>query len=103
MSLITLWDNEAWEKAEGNPPESDIRISDPDRIQAILEASVPGPVRSAWHTADQYDRRYDVTVHISQDYLESFRKEHPSVRTFTEDGGETTRRFLAGKVPAFLD
>ncbi len=103
VSLITLWDNEAWEKAEGNPPESDIRISDPDRIQAILEASVPGPVRSAWHTADQYDRRYDVTVHISQDYLESFRKEHPSVRTFTEDGGETARRFLAGKVPAFLD
>ena len=25
------------------------------------------------------------------------------VRTFTEDGGETARRFLAGKVPAFLD
>ena len=101
VSLISLWDNDAWAKADGEASDADIRITEPAEIQAILDASVPGPVRSVWHTEDQYDRRYDVTVHISPDYLNSFRKDHPSVRTSFE-GGETIRRLLAGQVPAFL-
>ncbi|MCR5370076.1 MAG: hypothetical protein K6E83_05150 [Clostridium sp.] len=98
-----LYDSGEYGNENGNFYDGETVYPDPEQIREILKASVPEEARNLWHTADQLDERYRVSLRISRDFRDEFNASHENAVTTADDISFLNLRFLADRVPAFLE